>query len=149
MKYLLLAVTALPLVQGVAVRAETKISTAITSPVATSTAANGARDDLTIEKAGSLKPAAAGVAITIDSANKVRNDGEIAFDDKNASTGVRLATDGPAGFENLGTLRLAEDFTGKDDDGDGVPTRDENDEEIDAKGDRVGGECAGRLTRDI
>ncbi len=119
MKYLLLAVTALPLVQGVAVRAETKISTAITSPVATSTAANGARDDLTIEKAGSLKPAAAGVAITIDSANKVRNDGEIAFDDKNASTGVRLATDGPAGFENLGTLRLAEDFTGKDDDGDG------------------------------
>ena len=119
MKYALRAVTALPLVLAAAATAETKISTATTAPVSTSTIASGARDDLTIEKAGSVKPAAAGVAITIDSANKVRNEGEIAFDDKGPSTGVLFTGAGPASFENLGTLRLAEDFTGKDDDSDG------------------------------
>ncbi len=66
-----------------------------------------------------MKPAAAGVAITIDSANKVKNEGEVAFDDKSASTAVLFTGGGPASFENLGTLRLAEDFTGKDDDSDG------------------------------
>ncbi|MFC3712281.1 autotransporter domain-containing protein [Sphingoaurantiacus capsulatus] len=119
MRYMLLAVTALPLIQVAAAHAETRISTATTAPVATSTIASGARDDLTIEKAGSIKPAAAGVAVTVDSANNVKNDGEINLDDKDNSVGVRFTTTAAAGSENNGTVRLMEDFTGTDDDKDG------------------------------
>lgn len=119
MKLILSAATALPLVLASAAYAETKISTASTTPVATSTAANGARDDVTIEKVGSIKLGQAGVAVTFDSSNKVRNDGSILFEDKNDSTGVLLANGVQGSLDNTGSIRLTETYTPTDSDKDG------------------------------
>lgn len=119
MRSLLFIATALPLVHASAAVAETKVSSARTAPVSTSSAAGGARDDVTIEKAGSIKLGQAGVAVTIDSANKVKNDGEIAFEDKNDSTGVLLTPGVQGSLENNGTIRLVENYTPTDSDKDG------------------------------
>ena len=118
MKPLLFAATALPLICASAASAETKISTARTTGIATATAANGARDDVTIEKAGSIKPGQAGVAVALDSANKVRNDGDVLFEDKDNSTGVLLSSV-QGSLENNGSIRLIESYAPADADKDG------------------------------
>src|SRR5512139_1070395 len=79
MKRLFVTAALLPLALASAARAETKIATATTAPVKTSTAASGAPDDLTIDTGGSVKPTAAGAAVTLDSNNAVKNAGTIGF----------------------------------------------------------------------
>lgn len=118
MKPLLFAATALPLICASAASAETKISTARTTTIATATAANGARDDVTIEKTGSIKLGQAGVAVALDSANKVRNDGDLLFEDKDNSTGVLLSSV-QGSLENNGSIRLLEAYAPADADKDG------------------------------
>ena len=59
-----------------AAQAETVISTSITTPVATATAANGARDDIKVSSAGVVQPTR-GTAITLNSNNNVTNEGAI------------------------------------------------------------------------
>ena len=56
MKRLFVSAAVLPLLYAAAAQAETKISTATTAPVRTSTLANGQPDHLTIEAAGSIAP---------------------------------------------------------------------------------------------
>ena len=60
-----------------AAQAETVISTTTATPVATATAANGARDDIKVSSAGVLQPTAAGAAITLNSNNNVTHEGTI------------------------------------------------------------------------
>lgn len=64
MKRLFVGAALLPLVYAAAARAETKISTATTAPVATSTVAAGQPDSLLIEAAGSITLAGPGAAVT-------------------------------------------------------------------------------------
>lgn len=119
MKRLFVTAALAPLALVSAAHAETKITTAVTTPVKTSTAANGAPDDLTIDTGGSVKPAAAGAAVTLDSNNAVKNAGVIGFNNVSGATGV-LVLGGHAGaVTNTGTISVVEDYTPTDTDKDG------------------------------
>jgi hypothetical protein len=93
--------------------AETVVTTAITTPLKTSTSG-----DIRITSTGSVKPAG-GAAVTIDSNNGVTNEGTIAIKGANGSTGV-LANPGFAGnITNSGSITIDEDYTPTDTDKDG------------------------------
>jgi hypothetical protein len=120
MKRLFVSAALLPLAYAASVHAETKISTATTTPVQTATAAGGQRDDLTIEAAGSVKPAAAGAAVTLNSSNAVKNAGTIGFEaGQSNSTGVLVLGGNTGSLTNSGTILLVEDYTPTDADNDG------------------------------
>lgn len=94
--------------------AETVISTAITTPVLTSTG----NDDVRISSTGSVKPTS-GNAVTIDSNDSVKNEGAIQITGSNNSTGI-LANPGFTGnITNTGTIIIDEAFTPTDTDNDG------------------------------
>lgn len=121
MKRLFVTAAVLPLALASAALAETKITTAVTTPLKTSTAANGAPDDLTIDTTGSVKPTAAGAAVTLDSNNAVKNTGVIGFNDVDNATGI-LALGGHAGSViNTGTISVTEDTTQADTNNDTLP----------------------------
>lgn len=94
MRKTLLASTCLAAIIWVPVRAETTITTTTTVPVRTSTVKTGAPDDIRITSAGSVKPNA-GTAVTIDSNNKVANEGVIQITNADGATGI---------FANAGTV---------------------------------------------
>ena len=99
-------------------KAETTISTAVTSPVATATAAGGAPDDLKIASGGSVTTSG-GAAVTLNSDNDVANAGTIAIRDADGATGV-LVTGGTRGdVNNTGKITVDESAEPKDIDGDG------------------------------
>src|SRR5262245_40267551 len=94
--------------------AETVISTAITTPVLTSTG----NDDVRISSTGSVKPTS-GNAVTIDSNDSVKNEGTIQITGSNNSSGI-LANPGLAGnITNTGSIIIDESFTPTDTDNDG------------------------------
>lgn len=119
---ILLATTCLtPLVfLSMPAHAETTIGDARTAGVATSTANGGAADDIKITSNGSIKPSAAGVAVRVDSANNVTNEGTLSFSDKNDSTGIRVGAGMTTTITNSGTITVDETYapTDSDDDGD-------------------------------
>ncbi|MET0274757.1 MAG: autotransporter domain-containing protein, partial [Phenylobacterium sp.] len=119
MKRLFVSAALLPLVYAGQAGAETKISTATTAPVSTATVAAGQPDDITIEAAGSIKPAAAGVAVTLNSNNKVANAGALTFNDLDNSTGILIEGGRTGTVTNSGVITLLEDFTPTDTDSDG------------------------------
>jgi hypothetical protein len=119
MKRLFVSAAVLPLLSAGLAHAETKISTATTSPVATATLAAGQPDDLTIEAAGSIKPQPAGVAVTLNSNNQVKNAGAIGFNNLDNSTGILVLSGHTGGVTNTGTISLLEDYTAEDADKDG------------------------------
>ena len=91
MRRLLLTTSALsPLLVAAPALAQTSISTARTTPVVTSTVNNGAPADVTITTAGSVK-VTSGTAVTLNSANSVKNDGTIQITDANDATGIAVA----------------------------------------------------------
>jgi hypothetical protein len=95
-------------------KAETVISTAITTPVLTSTG----NDDVRISSTGSVRPTT-GNAVTIDSNDSVKNEGTIQITGSNNSTGI-LANPGLTGnITNSGTITIDENFTPTDSDNDG------------------------------
>src|SRR5688572_11215870 len=102
MKRLLVSAAALPLLYAASANAETKISTATTAPVRTSTLAAGQPDHLTIEAAGSIAPTAAGAAVTIDSSNAVINAGAINFTGVSNATGILVNSGVAMGIANNG-----------------------------------------------
>src|SRR3954451_6667317 len=114
----LLAATALtPVVFGLSAipaAAETVISTAVTTPVATGTA----NDDLRISSTGSVKPTG-GAAVTINSNDSVKNEGAIAIKGANGATGILANTNLAGDITNTGSITIDEDFTPTDTDSDG------------------------------
>jgi uncharacterized protein with beta-barrel porin domain len=94
--------------------AETVISTAVTTPVLTSTG----NDDVRITSTGSVKPAS-GVAVTIDSHDSVKNEGTIQITGANNSVGILANTGLTANITNTGTITIDENFTATDTDSDG------------------------------
>lgn len=119
MKRLFVSAAVLPLLHVAGAHAETKISTATTAPVRTSTAAAGQPDSLLIEANGSIKPTASGAAVTMDSTHDVKNSGAIGFTGVNNATGVLLVGGRSGNLTNAGSIDLSEDFTPTDSDNDG------------------------------
>jgi len=119
MKRLLVSAAALPLLYAASAHAETKISTATTAPVKTSTIANGQADHLTIDAAGSIAPTVAGPAVTIDSSNAVISNGSITFTGINGATGIQVNPGVAMAVANNGTISVVEDYTATDGDSDG------------------------------
>ncbi|HEY8614924.1 autotransporter outer membrane beta-barrel domain-containing protein [Phenylobacterium sp.] len=110
----------LPLAYAASAYGETKITTATTTPVQTATLANGQRDDLTVESTGSIKPAAAGAAVTLNSSNTVKSAGTIGFEaGQSNSTGVLVLGGNSGSVTNTGAIVLLEDYTATDTDSDG------------------------------
>ena len=107
-------VSALVLGLSAPAAAETLISTALTTPVTTGTA----NDDLRITSAGSVKPTS-GAAVTINSSNKVTNEGTIAIQGANGSTGILANTNLTGDIINTGTITIDENYTPTDTDNDG------------------------------
>ncbi|MDF2900243.1 MAG: autotransporter, partial [Phenylobacterium sp.] len=70
-----------------AAQAESVISTTISTPVATATATNGAPDDVRVSSTGVVQPTA-GAAITLNSNNKLTNEGTIKIQNANDATGI-------------------------------------------------------------
>lgn len=119
MKRLFVSAAVLPLLHAAGAHAETKISTATTTPVRTSTLSGGQPDSLLIEANGSIKPTASGAAVTMDSAHDVKNSGAIGFTGVNNATGVLLVGGASGALTNAGTIEIVEDYTPTDGDNDG------------------------------
>ena len=94
--------------------AEQVISTAVTTPVTTS----GAGDNVRISSTGSVKPAS-GAAVAIDSNNSVKNEGIIAIQGADGSTGILANTNLAGDITNTNTITIDETFTATDSDNDG------------------------------
>ena len=91
--------------------AETTITGSRTTAVNTSTANNGAADDVTIASGAQVKLTAAGALVTVDSSNSLTNTGTLTSNEVSSSTGI-LVTGGHAGtVTSSGTISLLEDYT--------------------------------------
>lgn len=98
--------------------AETTIGDKRTTAVATSTIKSGTRDDIRITSAGSIAPTA-GVAVTIDSANSVKNEGTIQVTGANDSAGIQANAGTSGTITNSGKIIIDENYTPADGDKDG------------------------------
>jgi hypothetical protein len=97
--------------------AETTIDAKRTTGVATSTIKSGARDDLRITSSGSIE-LTGGTAVTLDTANTVKNEGSISLKDASDATGI-LATSNAGEISNSGKIVIGETYTATDTDKDG------------------------------
>lgn len=118
MRALLLASTCC-LTLGSAAAAETTITTKITAPVRTATVKQGAADDVRITSTGIVELSASGAAVTIDSPNKVTNEGAIQFSNVDNATAILALAGGSGGISNSGKIVLDETYAPKDGDNDG------------------------------
>ena len=98
---------------------ETTITTKVTVGQKTGTVKGGAADDIRITSAGSVVLAAPGVAVTIDSNNKVTNEGLIQTTNLNDVTGVLVQPGRSGAVVNSGKIELVESYTPVDHDKDG------------------------------
>lgn len=110
--------TPIALFAATSAAAQTTISTAITTPVKTSTAKSGAPDDVTISSAGSVT-VTSGTAVTVDSANKVSNQGTVQITNADGSTGIGAVAGGSGSIENSGKIIVNETYAPTDADNDG------------------------------
>lgn len=101
-------------------RATTTISTGRTTPISTSTANNGAADDIDIASGGSITLSAPGTAVTLDSNNKITNEGSISFKDVDNAIGVLITGGRTGSFTNTGSISITESHTPSDTNSDGV-----------------------------
>ncbi|MFO1015377.1 MAG: autotransporter domain-containing protein [Caulobacteraceae bacterium] len=122
MKRSLIAAAALaPLVIAAAgtARAETVISTSVTTPVVTSKANSGAADDVKIASGGNASTTSAGAIVTVDSNNTFRNEGTVAANNTDGVIGVQVNGGLKGAVTNAGIISILEDYTATDTDSDG------------------------------
>lgn len=98
--------------------AETVVSTKVTTPFRTATAANGAPDSIKIAATGTVAPTA-GNAITIDSNHNALNEGAIEVRNANGATGILAQPGITANITSTGKITIDEDYTPTDGDKDG------------------------------
>lgn len=116
---LLLLAAASPLCMTAAqASAETVISAAVTTPLATATAANGGPDDLRVAAAGSVKPTG-GAAVTLNSNNKLTVEGAVALQNADNAAAVLIQGGRTGEFKLSGTLTVDETYEPTDTDKDG------------------------------
>lgn len=99
-------------------KADTTIGSGTTTAISTSTANNGAADNIKITSDGSVKPAS-GAAVTLDSDNTVSNAGVIYLQGVDNATGVLIQGGRTGGLTNTGTIEVDESHTDTDTDSDG------------------------------
>lgn len=100
--------------------AETQVtSSSRTAPIATSTAASGAADDVKITSDGAITPTVSGAIATLDSDNTLTNNGALKTVGVSDSTGVLVVGGHTGTLLNSATISLTEDYTYTDDDSDG------------------------------
>jgi hypothetical protein len=118
MRHLFLASSCILALAAAPAAAETKIATATTAPVRTSTVKAGTPDDILITSAGSITTGSP-VAVTIDSDNKVTNQGAISIGSVNGATGILANAGVSGGITNSGKITVDESYTPTDSDKDG------------------------------
>lgn len=119
MRSFLLASTCCLALTSATAFAETSVTTKQTAPIRTATIKSGAADDIKITTAGSVELTASGVAVTVDSANKVTNEGLIAISNANDATGILALAGTSGGIVHSGKITLDESYTPTDGDNDG------------------------------
>ena len=102
-----------------AASAETTVAIKQTAPIRTSTIKAGAADDIRITSAGSVELTASGPAVTVDSANKVTNEGTIQISNANNATGILAQAGTSGGIVNNLKIIVDETYTATDGDNDG------------------------------
>lgn len=115
---LFLLLAASPLCFAAPAHGETVISTTVSTPVSTSTAASGGRDDVRVASGGVVQPAG-GSAITLDSDNSVTIEGTVKIQDADDATGLRVQGGRRGEVKLSGTITIDESAEPKDGDGDG------------------------------
>ncbi|QHL90468.1 autotransporter domain-containing protein [Sphingomonas changnyeongensis] len=111
--------TPLPLIAlGTVGQAQTVISTRLTSPVATATAANGQADSLRIASAGAVAPAS-GTAVTVNSSHNLTNEGTIEVRGANGAVGILVNPGTTTNIASSGQITIDENYTPADSDNDG------------------------------
>ncbi|HVE01770.1 MAG TPA: autotransporter domain-containing protein [Sphingomicrobium sp.] len=108
------ALGALAVVLATPASGEQVISTAVTTPLTTA----GAGDNIRISSTGSVKPTG-GAAVTINSNNSVKNEGTIAIQGANGSTGILANANLIGDINNTNIITIDEDYTPTDTDKDG------------------------------
>ncbi|WP_261300215.1 autotransporter outer membrane beta-barrel domain-containing protein [Sphingomonas alpina] len=98
--------------------AQTTITTKVTTPVLTATAANGQPSDVTITSTGSVEPTG-GNAVTLNSANNIKNEGKILISNASNANGIFVAAGGSGTITNSGSIVIDETYTPTDTDNDG------------------------------
>ncbi|MDB5495095.1 MAG: autotransporter [Phenylobacterium sp.] len=99
--------------------ADSTVSNDRTTPINTSSANNGAADNVVINSGASVKPPS-GAAVTVDSDNTVSNSGTIQIQDKSDATGILVLGGHTGSVSNAGTITINETTTAADTNGDGV-----------------------------
>jgi len=118
-RYLLLAAASpLCFLAGLA-HAETDITTAVTAPVATATAASGAPDNISVTTTGSVK-LTSGTAVTLNSNNTVNIDGIVTVTDANNAVGVSVLGGNTGQVTGTGTIQVSETYVATDTNNDGI-----------------------------
>lgn len=106
------------LIWACAAQAQQTISTAVTTPAATSTASSGAPGDVTVTSDGSVT-VTSGAAVTLDSNNAVTNSGAIKTTDAPNTTGILVMGGHSGSVSNGGSITLNESTQPTDSDNDG------------------------------
>lgn len=110
------AVAPLALAAGVA-HAQTTVSNARTTPIATSSSGN-----IDIAAGGSVTVPAAGGVVTLDSSNTITNEGSITSNNTDNAVGVLIRGGNTGSFTNTGQITVSEDYTASDTtNADGIP----------------------------
>ncbi len=118
LRHLLLAAAAPLCLMAAPAWAETAISTAVTTPVTTATAASGARDDVKVTSAGSIK-VTSGAALTLNSDNNVTHEGVISISDASNATGLAIVGGATGEVKLSGSIAVDDTTEAKDADTDG------------------------------
>jgi len=90
--------------------AETDVTGARTTPIATATAASGAPDNVVVDSGASVEPGS-GVAVTLNSNNTVTNSGTIQIQNQDNTTGILVLGGNTGSVTNIGTITINETNT--------------------------------------
>jgi Autotransporter beta-domain len=88
--------------------AETQVTGTRSTPIATSTANNGAPDDVRVVNGATLQTSGSGAAATLDSSNLVTNEGTIKILDANDAVGILARGGNTGGVTNNGTISITD-----------------------------------------
>lgn len=117
----LLASTCLAAIALAPAHAETTVTDKRTAAIRTATIKTGAADDIRITSTGSVEPTIAGAAVTIDSNNRVVNEGSILIGNQDNAIGIRAEAGRTGAITNAsgGKIVVDETYTPADADNDG------------------------------
>src|SRR5271165_3369163 len=112
-RHLVAAVSIAPLITALAggAHALNSITGATNTPVATATATNGAPDDIDITSSGSVGITAPGVAVTLNSNNKVANAGQIGFTAIDNAIGIQVQGGHTGSVVTSGTILVTDNYS--------------------------------------